>query len=84
MTSPTWTGQPGDILIRGQIHGAYGGNSQAGISRSSSSPNVLVYSDHEKAAANGYDFDGWDESKVLLTLSWVISGRVVRDRVLLG
>ena len=23
---------------------------------------MLVYSDHEKAAANGYDFDGWDES----------------------
>jgi len=23
---------------------------------------VLVYSDHEKAAANGYDFDGWNAS----------------------
>jgi hypothetical protein len=22
-----------------------------------------VYSDHEKAAANGYDFDGWNESQ---------------------
>jgi hypothetical protein len=37
---------------------AYGGNPQAGISRSSSTPNVFVYSDHDKAAANGYDFDG--------------------------
>ena len=36
---------------------------QAGISRSSSTPNVLVYSDHDKAAANGYDFDGWDQSQ---------------------
>ena len=63
MTSPTWTVQPGETLVREQIHGAYGGNRQAGISRSSSTPNVLVYSDHEKAAANGYDFDGWDESQ---------------------
>lgn len=63
MTSPTWSLQPGEALTREQIHGVYGGNRQAGIAASSSSPNVLVYSDHEKAAANGYDFDGWDESK---------------------
>jgi len=63
MTSPTWTVQPGDTLIRQQIHDAFGGNPQAGISRSSTTPNVLVYSDHEKAATNGYDFDGWDESR---------------------
>lgn len=62
MTSPMWTIQPGDTLIREQIHGTYGGNPQAGISGSSTTPNVFVYSDHEKAAANGYDFDGWDES----------------------
>jgi hypothetical protein len=43
-----------------QIHGEYGGNHQAGISHARSTPNVLVYSDHEKASANGYDFDGWD------------------------
>lgn len=62
MTAPTWNVTPGQTLVREQIHGAYGGNSQAGISRSSTTPNVLVYSDHEKAGANGYDFDGWDES----------------------
>jgi hypothetical protein len=60
MTAPTWNLQPGDILVREQIHGQCGGNPQAGISRLSSTPNVLVYSDHDKAAANGYDFDGWD------------------------
>jgi hypothetical protein len=60
MTAPTWNLQPGDILVREQIHGQCGGNPQSGISRLSSTPNVLVYSDHDKAAANGYDFDGWD------------------------
>lgn len=63
MTTPTWNVTPGQTLVREQIHGAYGGNAQAGISGSSTTPNVLVYSDHEKAAANGYDFDGWDESR---------------------
>jgi hypothetical protein len=65
MTSPTWTTEPGKALIRDQIHGAYGGNPQAGITGSSSTLNVLVYSDHEKAAANGYDFDGWDAAREL-------------------
>jgi hypothetical protein len=51
MTAPTWNLQPGDILVREQIHDQYGGNPQAGISRSSSTPNVLVSSDYDKAAA---------------------------------
>ena len=51
MTAPTWNLQPGDIWVREQIHGQYGGNPQAGISRSSSTPNVLISSDHHKAAA---------------------------------
>lgn len=63
MTAPTWNLQPGETSIREHIHGQYGGNPQAGISRSSSTPNVLVYSDHDKGAANGYDFDGWDSRK---------------------
>jgi Tfp pilus assembly protein PilX len=63
MTAPTWNLQPGDILVREQIHRQYGANPQAGISRSSSTPNVLVYSDHDKAGANGYDFNGWDAAK---------------------
>lgn len=49
-------------MVREQIHEIYGGNSQAGIANSRTTPNVIVYSDYEKAAANGYDFDGWDES----------------------
>jgi DNA-binding protein HU-beta len=61
----TWSLQPGDARAREQIHGQYGGNPQAGISRSSSTPNVLVYSDHDKAAANSYNFDGWDTAKQL-------------------
>lgn len=65
MTSPIWTVQPGDTLIREQIHGTYGGNRQSGISGSSTTANVFVYSDHDKAAANGYDFDGWDGSRRL-------------------
>ncbi len=66
MTSPLWDIHTGDILTREQIHGGHGGNPQAGISRASSSPDVLVYSDHEKASANGYNFDGWDSDRRVL------------------
>ncbi|WP_139334985.1 hypothetical protein [Mycobacterium sp. GA-1841] len=60
MTSASWNVQPGETLIRGDIHRVYGGNPQAGISRSGATPNVIVYSDPAKAGDNGYDFDGWD------------------------
>ena len=60
MTGPGWGIAPGEDRIRKEIHGAYGGSSQNGISVSARTPNILVYSDHEKAGQNGYDFDGWD------------------------
>jgi hypothetical protein len=60
MTAAQWGLKPGDDRIRKEIHGAYGGSSQNGISVSAQTPNILVYSDHEKASRNGYDFDGWD------------------------
>ena len=60
MTAPLWSIAPGEDRIREEIHGAYGGSRQNGISRSAQTPNILVYSDHEKASRNGYDFDGWD------------------------
>lgn len=60
MTSASWTVQPGETLVRDDIHRRFGGNPQAGISRSGSTTNVVVYSDPEKAGDNGYDFDGWD------------------------
>lgn len=60
MTLAAWTISPGETLVREDIHCRFGGNPQAGISRSRSTTNVFVYSDPEKAGDNGYDFDGWD------------------------
>lgn len=60
MTAPVWRIAPGEDRTRAEIHGAYGGSRQNGISPSAQTPNVLVYSDHEKASQNGYDFDGWN------------------------
>jgi hypothetical protein len=65
MTAPRWAIAPGEDRIRKEIHGNYGGSSQNGISVSARTPNILVYSDHEKASQNGYDFDGWDMSREL-------------------
>lgn len=60
MTSASWSIQPGETLIREDIHRRFGGNPQAGIARSGTTANVIAYSDPEKAGDNGYDFDGWD------------------------
>lgn len=60
MKSASWSIQPGDNLTRDEIHRRFGGNSQAGISRSATTSNVLIYSDPKRAGDNGYDFDGWD------------------------
>ena len=56
MTAPAWAIAPSEDRIRKEIHGHYGGSSQNGISFSARTPNILVYSDHEKASRKGDDF----------------------------
>lgn len=65
MTASAWSINPGDERTRKEIHSEYGGSAQNGIAPSARTANILVYSDHDKAAAYGYDFDGWNFSKKL-------------------
>src|SRR5438128_2006213 len=55
-----WHYKPGDIALRSEIHGTYGGATYGGIEPSGSSPNVFIYTDPLQGALNGYDYDGWD------------------------
>lgn len=55
-----WLYQPGDVALRSDIHGTYGGATRGGIEPSGSTPNVIIYTDPEQGAKNGYDYDGWD------------------------
>jgi hypothetical protein len=53
-----WALEPGQEIERKTLQQRYGGRTQGGIGPSSSSPNVLVFSDPVAGEPHGY-FDGW-------------------------
>ena len=55
-----WQYAIGDITTRADIHGIYGGAPYGGIEPTRRTPNVMIYTDPEQGALNGYDYDGWD------------------------
>jgi hypothetical protein len=55
----TWTIEPGERLRRQEVHAAYGGAPRGGIEPSGKTPNVLIFSEPEKAGEHSYGFDGW-------------------------
>jgi hypothetical protein len=56
----SWALKPGERIRRTELHDAFGGGRQGGISPSRQSPNVLIFSDPEVGPQYGY-FDGWRE-----------------------
>lgn len=55
-----WMYEVGDVALRSDIHGTYGGAIYGGIESSARTPNVMIYTDPEQGTKNGYDYDGWD------------------------
>ena len=56
-----WALIPGDISTKPDLATTYGGNRQAGISVSGTTPNILCYTNAQKNEQHGYNFDGWVE-----------------------
>jgi hypothetical protein len=52
------TVKPGGSIKRKALHKRYGGREQGGISPSGRSPNVFLFMDKRRGAANGYIYDG--------------------------
>ncbi|WP_222195367.1 hypothetical protein [Modestobacter italicus] len=50
--------KPGEQIKRTALHQRYGGSGQGGISPSSQSPNILIFTDPKTGEQHGY-FDGW-------------------------
>ncbi|MEV0115549.1 hypothetical protein AB0H77_20275 [Streptomyces sp. NPDC050844] len=50
--------KPGDIRTRAQLKEIFGGSLQGGIISSRSTPNILLFTDHESGSLYGYQ-DGW-------------------------
>ena len=53
-----WDLQPGDTIRRVELHRRLGGGGQGGISPSTKTPNVFIFSDPARGAAHGY-IDDW-------------------------
>ncbi|WP_337002122.1 MULTISPECIES: hypothetical protein [unclassified Microbacterium] len=57
-----WTLEPGDTVLRREVHAAYGGQQQGGIITPKSIPDILVITSPESGARHGYDtFEGLQE-----------------------
>ena len=56
-----WDLTPGEAIRRRELHARYGGNGQAGITRSSTSPNVFIFTDLSSGSQHGYVYDGWSD-----------------------
>jgi len=58
LNGASWDLRPGDRIKRTELHARFGGRTQSGITASSSSPNVLVFTDPDTGEQYGY-FDEW-------------------------
>jgi hypothetical protein len=56
-TSP-WSLEPGAQIARRELHERYGGSRQGGMTRSSSTPNLFLFTDPSVGHQHGY-YDGW-------------------------
>ncbi|WP_205718324.1 restriction endonuclease [Actinomadura sp. WMMA1423] len=55
-----WSLKPGDVVVRRDLHGQYGGRQYGGIGPSRTTPNVLLFTNPEKGHRHGY-YDGWGD-----------------------
>jgi hypothetical protein len=77
---PDWHLQPGDMIRRVDLHARYGGSSQNGISPSSSSNNILIFTAPSSGHQHGY-FDTWNEDG---TFHYTGEGQVGDQKMIRG
>lgn len=53
-----WTLDPGDFVVRKNLHDEFGGPREGGISPSARTPNIFLFTDPPVGRLHGY-FDGW-------------------------
>jgi len=55
-----WDLEPGDTILRKDLHKKYGGGGQGGIEPSARTPNVFIFSDPSAGEKYGYVYDRWE------------------------
>lgn len=69
-SSPIWDLEPGDRIKRTILHKRFGGSGQGGIASSSTTPNVMIFTDPASGHGHGYH-DRWEGT----VLSYVGEGQ---------
>ena len=59
MAESDWLLNPGEKILRRDLHRQYGGRTQGGIGPSTRTANVLIFSEPLVGKKYGYNFDGW-------------------------
>ena len=59
----SWHLQPGESILRTQLHERYGGSGQSGIAPSAKTPNIMLFSAESSGAQHGYLWDGWSPTE---------------------
>jgi hypothetical protein len=58
VVDPAWTLQSGDEIKRTELHRLYGGSNYGGMAPSTTTPNILLFTDPKVGRGYGY-YDGW-------------------------
>jgi hypothetical protein len=73
-----WDLQPGDTILRKEIHKQYGGAGQGGIEPSARTPNVFIFSDPKVGEKYGYVFDHWNDGVFHFTGDGQVGDQVMK------
>jgi hypothetical protein len=73
-----WSLEPGDTILRKELHKRYGGAGQGGIEPSAKTPNVFIFSDLAAGERYGYVYDRWQDGVFHFTGDGQIGDQVMK------
>jgi hypothetical protein len=76
--APRWTLEPGDTILRKDLHQRFGGGGQGGIEPSARTPNVFIFSDRDAGKKYGYMYDRWSDGVFHFTGDGQVGDQVMK------
>lgn len=73
-----WSMNPGDSIVRKELHKQYGAARQGGIEPSAKTPNVFIFSDPKAGEKYGYVYDHWEDGVFHFTGDGQVGDQVMK------
>jgi hypothetical protein len=74
----SWDLEPGDTILRKELHRRYGGAGQGGIEPSAKTLNVFIFSDPKAGEKYGYVYDRWRDGVFHFTGDGQVGDQVMK------